>query len=107
MDRAQEEEMLFNCDMAAAVLAVGRDFRLVVLDGTPSPDPTAEEWKGARFVGCMAFTKGLVGMSLEEEITPEDMRVLCAAFLELVTAKLDSGTDWLERIWSLPDTRNN
>lgn len=110
MDRAQEQEMVFNCDRAAVILAVGRDFRLVVLDSTPIPDLTAEEWKDARFVGCLAFANGRVNISLDEELTPEDMRVLCAAFLELVSAKPNSGDGWadyMRRLWTLPDTREN
>ncbi len=107
MDRAQEQEMILNCDVAAAVLAVGGGFRLVALDSTPVPDFTAGEWKGARFVGCLALTKGRVSVSLDDEMTLENLRIVSAAFHDLVTPKPDSETGWLERLWNLPDTRQN
>jgi hypothetical protein len=47
MDRAHEEEMIFNADIAAAIIAVGRDSRLVVMDDMPVAD-RQRNGRGAR-----------------------------------------------------------
>ena len=87
MDSAQEQEMLLNASTAAAILRVAGRYTLVELDGGPLPDPKDPAWHGAEFYGSIAFASGRISVSLEQPIDPADMRVVSAAFAQLVAGK--------------------
>ena len=105
MDRAQETEMVVNANVCAAVLRVGQRYTLIELDDSPMPDPNFDEWKGAEFCGVLAFTNGKLGVSLDEEIPPADMRRLCGLLTQLVAPK-KGFVEYMRKLMSLPDSRD-
>ncbi len=107
-----EQQMVFDGECPAAVLGRGEEFILIFLDGPINDAATAEAAaKGFAYCGVMAVSNGQCCAKFDPT-NPEGLDVMMRAawdFAERVAGKIKrqrSSTDWLERLWNLPDTRN-
>ncbi|MGA2203033.1 MAG: hypothetical protein ABSG40_13810 [Terriglobales bacterium] len=106
MDRI--EQIAWDSEYAMAVLGKGTDFLLVDLD-TTMPEEVRQDavTRGYRFCGIFGFRNGRTESQFEPD--PEAFAVMnCALFrfVQLVASKL-THVDTLERLYRLPDTREN
>ncbi len=110
------ERLTWDADIAVGVLGRGGEFLLVPLTepGKISEAVTDDaRRRGFRFCGVVAVTNGQA--SAQWEPYPDAIHTMlhaALAFAQEVADRLKpkqaqgDAVDWLERLWSLPDTRD-
>ncbi len=106
------EQTVFESELAAAVMGKGEDFRLFWLDG-PLDDATTKDAldRGYEYAGVLAVINGQCHAKCAER--PGAVQTIVAAavdFAQQVAEKLQPKGDevkFLERLYRLPDTREN
>lgn len=109
-------------EIACAVLGCPGtgEIRLIDLDTDAIPLPDAEAAKmherGMYLVGTLGYANGIMAATCDDTKDLRDNALMLAACVEFsrhVANRLtpqDDGSgwvDWLKKIWSLPDTREN
>jgi hypothetical protein len=97
-----------------------RDFELVDLDNVPLPGDVAADFtkRGLGYVGTLGFVLGQFRSAFAVPLEHDVVDVLAKSYLEFIVAKFANaplasnrsngdGADWLKRLWTLPDTREN
>jgi hypothetical protein len=105
------EKMAFDSELCAAVLGKGPEFMLIFLDLPLDGSVTAmAHEKGYAYCGILAVINGEA--MVECEPNPAAVFTVLKAslkFAQKVADKLwakNRDTDWLERLYALPDTRD-
>jgi hypothetical protein len=107
-----QQQVVWNAEISAAVLGNAAGHSVVIdLDRSLPSDLDLFKQHGFTWCGVMAYSNGQCSASCE--LTVEAMSCLASAafqFAQLVAARLKRGnenTAWLERLYQLPDTRDN
>jgi hypothetical protein len=101
------QQIAWNCSISAAVLGKGEEFVLCPLD---EPTPASEALARAHgyvFCGVMGYDPQ-AGRSIAKCEDPDSVITMmhaAFAFAQFVAARLKPKSDWLEKLWELPDTR--
>jgi hypothetical protein len=113
------EKLAFESSIAAAVLgnvSTG-DFQLVDVTSLPlsTEDQASFHARGFGFLGLLGVCDGIPHTALAVELDPTTTSALSSAFVQFVwkalsekgraQGKRDDGADWLRRLFSLPDKR--
>jgi hypothetical protein len=111
------EALIFTSEIAACILANVSTADVELIELSEGMDPLAEfaerKGRGLACVGAVTLQRnGQVRTAFDVPLPDSTVRALSAAFVQLVAARCtaraaDSGEDWLERLHSLPDPREN
>lgn len=107
------QQLVNESQIAAAVVGKGEEFRLIPITAD-GPDTTAMQaamGRGFEYCGVMGWANGQARSRCEPSMEAIGI-MACAslAFAEMVAAQLKKqqagdGTEWLQKLWELPDTR--
>lgn len=105
-------QLVWDASDATAVLGRGEDYLLIPLGPGPINPDIVEDAKrrGFRLCGALGTVNGRVAAKWEAA-DPDALAVMVLAVLAFTQGdeklKADDSADWLERLYSLPDCREN
>jgi hypothetical protein len=106
----QQEQLAWDSKTSVAVLGKGSEFVLIPLDGTPAPaSRQLAEVRGYHYCGILGYRNRKVEAVCEPN--PNAALTMLHASLKFAEAvcatAAPAAEDWMERLYQLPDTRDN